>query len=617
MLDSNYKTGTSGLDLLTDGVVVVSRNSGRLIDINSAACTMLGFTHEVLLALPSSELGLPWLSRCRMLSDAALSSMDPNAVTTTSLQRSDGTTLKVGLRCQPRRTTDDWLLVYLLQAPSVAAPDSITDTGQLALTDGALQAAILDALPATIALLDSQGVLVAVNKAWRQFGEQNGLDQACYSGIGSNYLDVSESDSSTLEEREIALGVRAVLAGNCNHFSIEYACHSPQQQRWFMMTVTPLSAGAHGAVVMHIDVTQKKIAEQTMRATKRRFMELLNNTSLVSVMLDLDGCIIFCNDALLHLTGLRRDDVIGRNWFETFMGPEHDAAKKYFYDLLSDRPKDLRHEDEIVKHNGERRLICWNSAVLHDLNGNVSGTASIGEDITEQRQSALKIRSLNANLERLSGQLLLAQEQERMNLARELHDELGSRLTLLKFNLHHLRRLLANSAALALWDRIDADVVMLIAQVRVISVSLRPPALDYLGLESAVRQLLQRQFATGSSSFVFEYAGLPEKLAAPIEIAVYRIVQESITNIVRHANARRVVVEINGGESGRELELIIRDNGTGFDQAAVAAITRVDGSQGGLLSMKQRVELLGGQFEIETSAEGGTRIVVAFKLGAP
>ena len=380
--------------------------------------------------------------------------------------------------------------------------------------------------------------------------------------------------------------------------------------------MSPLGEGNDGAVVMHLDVTEKKLAGQSMRETKRRFLDLLNNTSLVSMMLDLDGRITFCNDALLRLTGMSHEEVIGRDWFGAFMGPEHGAARKHFHNLLSDMPKKLRHEDEIVKRNGERCLISWNSSVLHDLNGNVSGTASIGEDITEQRQSAREILDLDANLERISSHLLHAQEQERISLARELHDELGQRLALLKINLHHLRRALADPAALELWGSIDADVVTLIAQIRVISVSLRPPLLDYLGLEYAVRQLLIRQFATGSSSFVFEYVGLPDRLAAPIEIAVYRVVQESITNIVRHAHAPRVVVEINGGEAVRELEVVIRDNGVGFDQAAVAAIARTDGSDGGLLGMRQRVELLGGQFDIETAPQGGTRIVVVFPLEA-
>lgn len=613
-------------------------------------------------------------------------------------------------------------------------------------TDGALQGAILDALPANTALLDRQGILVAVNQAWRNSADRNGLAAAYNFGIGSDYLAICELACLSPESGsdEVARGIRAVLSGASPHFSVEYPCHTGQQQRWFLMTVSPLGDGPQGAVIMHMEVTQKYIAEQSLRdsdaqfrqmadnirdifflvdasnwrvlyvspayeeiighscaslyadsdawtsamlpderarlaaayashrqrsnarfdcffqivrpdrkvrwismkvfaipgadgivtriagvaqditesknaerdlrESERRFLELLNNTSLVSVMLDLEGRVTFCNDALLRLTGLRRDAVIGNDWFATFMAAEHGAARQHFLDLLSDNPKQLRHEDDIVRLNGERRLICWNSSVLHDRNGKVIGTASIGEDITEQKKSATKILNLNANLEKMSSQLVHAQERERISLARELHDELGQRLALLKIDLHHLQRFLAEPAARVAWAAVDAAVVTLIAQIRVISVSLRPPSLDYLGLESALRQLLERQFASGDCRFIFEYAGLPARLAAPIDIAVYRIVQESITNVLRHAGATCVVVEVNGGESGRELELIIRDNGVGFAAAAVAGAQRADGSRGGLFGMRERIELLGGSFHVDSPACGGTRISATLTL---
>ena len=613
----------------------------------------------------------------------------------------------------------------------------------------ALALGVLDALPATIAVLDNQGVLVEVNQAWREFSDGNGLAPDYSFGIGKNYLEVCERACLCPDEGSyaVASGIRAVLSGAARHYSIEYPCHSPDALRWFLMTVSPLGKGIGGAVVMHLDVTQKYIAEQSLRdseaqfrqmadnileifflvdtaawrvlyvspafeeiigrscaslyadanswtgammpgdrvrvaaeyashlltgearfdcnfqierpdgklrwiamkvfavagadgvaerfagvaqditesknavrdlrESQHRFLELLNNTSLLSVMLDLDGNVTFCNEALLRLTGLQREAVIGSNWFDAFMLIENTAAKAYFRDLLADNAKQLRYEDEIVKVDGEQRLICWNISILRDRSGKVIGTASIGEDVTEQKKSAIKILKLNANLEKISYQLLHAQEQERISLARELHDELGQQLALLKIDLHHLRRFLLEPDAWRAWTAIDTAVVTLIGQIRVITVSLRPLSLDHLGLETALRQLLKRQFATGDCRCVFEYVGLPAKLAPPIEIAVYRIVQESITNIVRHAKATRVVVEINGGESGSELELIIRDNGVGVGADGIDAIdgsTRADGSHGGLAGMRERTELLGGSFNVDPVPGGGTRVSVALSL---
>ncbi|MEB0136495.1 histidine kinase [Actimicrobium sp. CCC2.4] len=354
----------------------------------------------------------------------------------------------------------------------------------------AQQVAILDAVPANIALIDLQGVLVSVNETWRRHAAQNGMADEQDAGVGRNYLSVCDAPTGpgSIESRRIGAGIRAVLDGRQDHFSIEYACDKPAGRCWYLLSVAPLGEAERvGAIVMHLDVT-------------------------------------------------------------------------------------------------------------------------------EQRRAARKILDLNATLEKLSIQLIQAQEQERISLARELHDELGQRLALLKLNLHQLNRLLVMPQARTLWTSIDADVGTLITQIRVISVSLRPPVLDYLGLEAAIGQLLERQFASSTTSCGFDYAGVPAALAPSVEIALYRIVQECITNVVRHADASRVVVEVNGGESGHELELIIRDNGKGFDPATLAGSILPDGSRSGLPGMKERMALLGGSLVITTAPGQGTRIVASLAL---
>lgn len=289
-------------------------------------------------------------------------------------------------------------------------------------------------------------------------------------------------------------------------------------------------------------------------------------------------------------------------------------TRQHYTTLLAGEPEKGRHENQIRTRSGDFRTICWSSSIMRARSGEVIGVASLGEDITDQRQEDAKILHLHANLEKLSIRLIEAQEQERISLARELHDELGQRLALLKFDLYQLRGFLAEPDAIRIWGEIDVATATLIGQIRVISVSLRPPALDYLGLESAIRELLERQFANSTTTCVFEYVGLPATIDPVIEIAVYRIVQECITNIVRHARAERVVVEINGGETGRELELIVRDNGVGFNHPTMDSTELHAGGSSGLSGMHERVELLGGVFSADTAVGQGTRIIATFSL---
>ncbi|NEX60567.1 histidine kinase [Noviherbaspirillum galbum] len=219
----------------------------------------------------------------------------------------------------------------------------------------------------------------------------------------------------------------------------------------------------------------------------------------------------------------------------------------------------------------------------------------------------IKLSQALARLETLSLELVGAQERERKHLARELHDEFGQRLTALNLSLHALEPDLPHDKARKTWSQAETDVADLIRQVRELSVSLRPPALDYFPLETALRQLIDRQLCSAGLDSTMDFAGIPARLPEPLAITAYRLVQEGLTNVLRHAQASRVAIEVNGGEHGNELELILRDNGRGFDHAANIGQRR--SSPGcGLLGMQERVELLGGQFHVESVPGQGTRI---------
>lgn len=231
----------------------------------------------------------------------------------------------------------------------------------------------------------------------------------------------------------------------------------------------------------------------------------------------------------------------------------------------------------------------------------------------ERARMLARLEEKRRNLARLSLQLVTAQENERKSLARELHDELGQRLTVLNMLLYRLQPPDSEGERQAVWRQAEQELAGLVDQVRGMAVALRPPALDYSGLEAAVEQLLARLADCAGLRWVLEYAGMPPRLAAPVEMTVYRLVQESLTNIVRHAHAREVIVEINGGEFSTEVEVIVRDDGAGFDPARLGMPGAV-GLSSGLAGMRERVELLGGVFEVSSAPGAGTRIMATIPL---
>lgn len=144
---------------------------------------------------------------------------------------------------------------------------------RLRLSEAAKQSAILNALPAHIALLDSRGEIISVNEAWRQFATDNKLLDPEY-GVGLNYLEVCDAAHGfdADESHQICAGIRSVLTGSVKSYSVEYPCHSPTENRWFLMTVTPLADELpHGAVAMHLNITARKLSEETLRASESKF----------------------------------------------------------------------------------------------------------------------------------------------------------------------------------------------------------------------------------------------------------------------------------------------------------------------------------------------------------
>jgi PAS domain S-box-containing protein len=123
---------------------------------------------------------------------------------------------------------------------------------------------------------------------------------------------------------------------------------------------------------------------------------MLANVDLVSVMLDRDARITHCNDSLLRLTGRQRDEVIGANWFDLFIPSENDDAKALFQELLAELPSTVRHENEILTRSGTRRIIRWYNTLLHSTAGEVIGTASMGDDITDRRNAEARMARLES-----------------------------------------------------------------------------------------------------------------------------------------------------------------------------------------------------------------------------
>jgi PAS domain S-box-containing protein len=238
----------------------------------------------------------------------------------------------------------------------------------------------------------------------------------------------------------------------------------------------------------------------------------------------------------------------------------------------------------------------------------------VADSLAVAIQNALLLEQVHAGRERLqtlSRRLMEVQEVERRHIARELHDEIGQALTVMKINLQAVQRLLDTPALAPYLEESIRTVDRTLQQVRNLSLDLRPSLLDDLGLVPALRWYVDRQAQQAEFSAQFAADPLEKRLPPDLEIVCFRIVQEALTNVTRHAQARQVGVELR--QRGDELQLVVRDDGVGFD-VQTTLNRAAHGASMGLLGMEERALPLGGQVEIKSAPGRGTEIRARFPL---
>ncbi|MFM0514845.1 PAS domain-containing sensor histidine kinase [Paraburkholderia sp. RL17-373-BIF-A] len=325
-------------------------------------------------------------------------------------------------------------------------------------------------------------------------------------------------------------------------------------------------------------------------------------------MLDPTGRVASWNSGARKIKGYVADEIIGRH-FSIFYMPEDVAADKPGRELVLATAQG-RAEDQgwRVRRDGSRFWADVTITAVHDTSGALLGFAKVTRDMTER----MRLAELEHASE-LSAHMQVAREDEQRRIARELHDDLGQQLIALKMGIIALsQRLAANgtdpsgsAAAIALQGQIDS----MIASLRRIAANLRPPMLDDLGLAAALEWLVD-DFTQRFHMSVKFHTDIDDATVAPFAAsALYRIVQEALTNVARHAQASEVLIEASSDADTCTIH--IEDNGRG-------TIVADAGKRGsfGLLGMRERVRQLHGTLKIDSAPDKGFRIAVQIPINA-
>jgi PAS domain S-box-containing protein len=376
---------------------------------------------------------------------------------------------------------------------------------------------------------------------------------------------------------------------------------------WINLTVSLVRNGAGKPdylVKVVEDIGARKAAEQALRALADDLAKAQRIARLGSWTLDFATGTGTWSDEMCHIFGWQ--PARGAPDFETFLSlvdPHDHPVLTSIAGRAFESGESVDIDFRSAPDRGPVRHFAAHAEPVRDPTGRVVGLIGITQDVTEQREARARQVELTEHLRALSRRLLSVQEEERRALARELHDEIGQQLAALKLNLAILEREVPGEPRLA--DSL-AIADQTIEHVRNTALNLRPSVLDDLGLAASLNWYARRQ--AGRTGCRIEVSAELPRLNRDVETAVFRIVQESVNNAIRHGHPRRVGVDAH--IAGGAVRIAIEDDGRGFEPDLAAG--RDEGL--GLGGMRERAELLGGTLSLSSRPGAGTRIEASIPL---
>ncbi len=399
---------------------------------------------------------------------------------------------------------------------------------------------------------------------------------------------ISEAFSDEQNANELEELCREVLATRLAR-SFRFPCHIGDKEFLFEVTAYP---SMDGISVVARDVASRKRAEEALRRSEEKFSKAFEaSPAMITIVRISDRQYIEVNRAFERQTGFQRAEVIGRP-LSQIAGQDGLESLNYAFDEAVERGS-VRNMEAVVGRKGGGFLTVLLSAEVVGFDGQLC-VLTVAEDISERKQAEL-------DRTELSRRLMTAQEAERRRIARELHDGIGQSLALLGIQLQRAGQLSASGKRNPGVAELCTKVKEIGTQVSRLSHQLHSSELEFLGLAVAVKSLCREFSEQYGTKINCTCTKIPGELDNDIALSLLRIVQEALHNVAKHSRASSVIVQLSG--ESRELALSISDNGVGFE------VGRIGSARGlGLISMRERIHLAGGEFDISSKPGGGTKI---------
>lgn len=449
-----------------------------------------------------------------------------------------------------------------------------------------------------------EGRFIFVNRAWREtlgYSAEEIANLTLFDIIHPDSLEYCQEVFQRVLNGENVSHVEAIFIGrNGNRITVEGNANCK-----FVDDKPVYTRG------IFRDTTQRRQVEEALRQSKEELRLMFESVTDGITVTDLAANITELNDSVVRLHGYdSKEEIIGLNAFNLIAKKDHARAMKNMK-RTSDKGYIRGIEYTFLSKNGREFDAELSAAVLKDACGNPQGFIAITKDISERKAAEARLLAYQNELRSMASQLSLAEERERRRIAIVLHDRIGQTLAICRMRLGALVESAPPDHFARPLGEINTLINQIIQETRSLTFEVSSPLLYEVGLEAAVERLTEQIGKQNDILCKFEDDGQPKPLDDDICVLLFQTVRELLLNVSKHAQAHHAGVSIKRRDS--KIQIIVEDNGVGFDMCRIRS--RRSSVRGfGLLSIRERMHLIGGHIEIESKRGHGTRVTIVAPL---
>jgi PAS domain S-box-containing protein len=586
----------------SDAIVLIDNATGCILEANSAAAALYGYSKEELLSKKNSDLSAEPEETQRVTQTTPV---DVNRVVTVPLRfhrKQDGSVFPVEITGR--------FLIRQGRSVHIAAIRDITERKR---AEEALRRAeenfrrSLDESPLGVRIMTTEGEPLYANRAILEIYGYDSIEELRTTPVKKRYTPESYAEFQIRKKK------RQQGEYDPPEYEISIVRKNGEVRHLQVFRKEVLWNGKKQYQAIYLDITERKWTEEALQESKELFEKTFVSQRDAIFLLDAINppTILDCNPAATEVFGYTRQEMVGRTM--DFLHVDETAQKEfqgYLYQTIAERG--FVHLFEFRMRRKDRKVFPTEHSVipLKDIQGKRIGWVSVVRDITERKQSEEKLRTYQEQLRSLASELSLIEERERHHIATELHDNISQTLAITKIKLGMAQGLTSPTDWVGSLNEIGELIDQAIQYTRSLTFELSPPILYELGLEAGIEWLTEQIQEKHGIQIGFEDDQQPKPMNEEIRSTLFKGTRELLINIVKHAQASKAKVSI--WREDNSIRIRVEDDGVGFSTSEGKELGKTAGF--GLFNIRERIKYLEGDMVIESEPGRGTRVTLSAPL---